>query len=67
MTIVTLYCNKRNPNKRLEIHADGHSHWSVRQFMQWGDIKNYTGDGKLHRWRRENLNVLLEDYRKIIQ
>lgn len=25
-------------------------------------IKNVTGDRKLHRWRKENLNVLLEDY-----
>ena len=59
---VTIYRNKRNHNKYIEVHNDGHYHNAVKQFMQWGDVKNYTGDGCLHRWRAENLKVLLDDY-----
>ena len=35
--------------------------------MYWkkNGVKNYTGDGKLHRWRKENLNELLRDYKKV--
>ena len=72
MTTIKTYRNKRNPNKYLEVHNDGHSHNSLKQYMFWSKnpdgavlsdpIKNVTGDRKLHRWRKENLNVLLEDY-----
>lgn len=69
---IKTYRNKRNPNKYLEVHNDGHYHNSLKQYMFWSKnpdgavlsdpIKNVTGDRKLHRWRKENLNVLLEDY-----
>ena len=72
MTTIKTYRNKRNPNKYLEVHNDGHYHNSLKQYMFWDEnpdgtalsdpIKNVTGDRKLHRWRKENLNVLLEDY-----
>lgn len=72
MTMIKTYRNKRNPNKYLEVHNDGHYHNSLKQYMFWSKnpdgtvlsdpIKNVTGDRKLHRWRKENLNVLLEDY-----
>ena len=63
MTTITLYQNKRNSNKYLEVHNDGHYHNSVRQFLKWSNgVKYFTGDRLLHRWRRENLNELLEDY-----
>lgn len=72
MTTIKIYRNKRNPNKYLEVHNDGHYHNSLKQYMFWSKnpdgavlsdpIKNVTGDRKLHRWRKENLNVLLEDY-----
>ena len=71
---VTFYQNKQNPNKYLEVHNDGHSHNSVRQFMHWkfvkkgtvlSETKNFTGDGKLHRWRKKNLEELLEDYGEV--
>lgn len=72
MTTIKTYRNKRNPNKYLEVHNDGHYHNSLKQYMFWSKnpdgavlsdpIKNVTGDRKLHRWRKENLNVLLEDY-----
>lgn len=72
MTTIKTYRNKRNPNKYLEVHNDGHYHNSLKQYMFWSKnpdgavlsdpIKNVTGDRKLHRWRMENLNVLLEDY-----
>ena len=72
MTTIKTYRNKRNPNKYLEVHNDGHYHNSLKQYMFWSKnpdgavlsdpIKNVTGDRKLHRWRKENLNVLLKDY-----
>ena len=72
MTTIKTYRNKRNPNKYLEVHNDGHYHNSLKQYMFWSKnpdgavlsnpIKNVTGDRKLHRWRKENLNVLLEDH-----
>ena len=72
MTTIKTYRNKRNPNKYLEMHNDGHYRNSLKQYMFWSKnpdgailsdpIKNVTGDRKLHRWRKENLNVLLEDY-----
>lgn len=63
MTTTTIYQNKRNENKYLEIHNDGHYHNTVRQYMEWQNgVKNFTGDGRLHRWRKPNLSVLLEDY-----
>jgi len=31
--------------------------------MKWDNgIKNFIGDGKLHRWRKANLMELLADY-----
>ena len=72
MTTIKVYRNKRNPNKYIEVHNDGHYHNSLKQYMFWSKnpdgtvlsdpIKNITGDRKLHRWRKENLNVLLEYY-----
>lgn len=71
MTTVKYYQNKRNPNKIIEVHNDGHRHNTVRQFMYYeyrkngillSITKNMNGDGRLHRWRKSNLNQLLEDY-----
>ena len=71
---VKTYQNKRNSNKYLEVHNDGYYHNSVRQYLQHnqkvggkrcGIVRNYTGDGNLHRWRKANLNELLEDYREV--
>lgn len=63
-TIVKYYVNKINRNKYLEIHNDGYGHKTVKQFMNWNRtrVTNYTGDGNFHRWRKYNLDVLLEDY-----
>lgn len=66
MIQVSFYRNKRNENKYLEVHNDGHYHNTVRQFMLCRNgVKNMTGDGFLHRWRKNNLLDLLEDYEKI--
>ena len=74
MTTVSIYRNKSNPNKFLEVHNDGHYHNRVRQYLLWkyrkrgvllSETKNYTGDGVLRRWRAENLRELLEDYDRI--
>ena len=71
---VKTYQNKRNKQKYIEVHSDGHHHNSVRQYIQHdqkvagrkvGVVRNYTGDGKLHRWRKDNLNELLEDYKEV--
>lgn len=61
--LIYTFINKRNPHKKLEIHCDGHRHYSVRPYMEFENgVVNRIGDGKLHRWRKENLYKLLEDY-----
>ena len=66
-TKVTIYQNKRNPNKYIEVHNDGCYHNSVRQFLHWSNgVKYFVGDRRLHRWRANNLKELLEDYSKVI-
>ena len=67
MTTISIYQNKRNAHKYLEVHNDGHYHNTVRQYMFYSrnKVKNLLGDRCLHRWRKENLKVLLEDYRKV--
>lgn len=63
MTTVKIYQNKKNKNKYLEVHNDGYYHNSLKQFMEWKNgVKNFTGDRKLHRWRKPNLMELLVDY-----
>ena len=64
-TTVNTYQNKRNPNKYIEEHNDGYGHRSLKQYMKWGDVKNPTGDGNLHRWRKDNVDELLEDYEEV--
>ena len=60
---VTIYRNKRNPHKYIEVHNDGYYHNAVRQYMLFSNgVKNMVGDGFLHRWRKKNLDSLLEDY-----
>lgn len=63
-TEVDTYRNKRNPNKYVEVHRDGYGHRSAKQYMHWdeNDVTNPTGDGNLHRWRKGNMDELLEDY-----
>lgn len=65
-TTIKTYRNKRNKNKYIEVHNDGHYHNSVKQFMKWSNgVKNLLGDRCLHRWRKVNLNELLKDYKEI--
>lgn len=66
-TKVSIYVNNRNPHKFIEVHNDGHYHNSVRQYLYWPatKTKNFTGDKFLHRWRKQNLDELLSDYRKV--
>lgn len=67
MTTVKVYKNKRNKHKYIEVRNDGHYHNTVRQFMFWKatGVKNYNGDGCLHRWRIGNLRCLLDDYEEV--
>lgn len=62
--MIKIYRNKQNPYKFLEVHNDGHYHNSVRQYIKTQNLHTpqYTGDGNLHRWKSENLKVLLDDY-----
>lgn len=64
MTTIAIYRNRRNRHKYLEVHSDGYSHWTVRQFMNFNEhgVVNPTGDGFLHRWRKAYLDEVLEDY-----
>ena len=76
MTTITIYRNKRNEHKFIEVHNDGHHHNSLKQYLQWernvvtGEplpkpVKNITGGRRLHRWRKANLKELLEDYEPV--
>ena len=64
MTTIKIYRNKRNEHKYLEVRNDGHYHNAVRQYIYTPETAcvGLTGDGMLHRWRKENLAELLEDY-----
>ncbi len=66
-TTVTVYVNKRNSNKFIEVHDDGYYHYSLRQFLYWecNKVKNMVGDPALRRWRKINLSDLLEDYDEV--
>lgn len=66
-TQIKLYRNKRNGNKFIEVHNDGHRHNSVRQFIRTANLHKpqYTGDGNLHRWGINSLRELLEDYMEV--
>lgn len=66
-TTVSLFVNKRNPNKYIEVHNDGQYHNSLRQFMFWEktDVKNMVGDPYLRRWKKANISELLSDYVKV--
>lgn len=65
-TIIRIFKNKRNTNKRLEIHNDGHYHYSVKSYMEWDNgVKNLLGNKKLNRWKKVNLVELLEDYEEV--
>ena len=67
MTTITIYQNRRNEHKYLEVHNDGYYHNSVKQYMLCTDgTRNLTGDRRLHRWRNQNLIGLLEDYMPVI-
>ena len=63
MTTIQVYRNRRNSNKYIEVHNDGHYHNSLKQYLYWernvvtGEplpkpVKNITGDRRLHRWRK---------------
>lgn len=67
-TVYKIYVNKKNENKYIEVKFDGEGHRSVRQYMSWKgtNIKNYTGDGKFHRWRKVDFEKLMEDYKEDI-
>ena len=64
MTTIKVYRNKRNEHKFIEVRNDGHSHNAVRQYIYTPATAHVglTGDGMLHRWRKANLEELLEDY-----
>ena len=65
----TYYRNKRNPHKVIIVKKDGYGHNLVKQIMV---VKNMFGEiiindyvGFFSRWRKHNLDVLLEDYFKV--
>lgn len=63
---ITVYQNKYNNNKFIEVHNDGHRHYSVKQYMKWSSGKtSLTGDGHLHRMSKSYLTELLKDYKAI--
>lgn len=35
MTTIQVYRNRRNSNKYIEVHNDGHYHNSLKQYLYW--------------------------------
>ncbi len=64
-----IYRNTRNGNKFLEVVRYACGHYHVAQFMQWGEIWNYTcgrmGRRRRTRWTKTDLRVLLSDYTEV--
>lgn len=62
-----IYRNNRNENKYLEVVHYGCGHYHVVQFTKWENIVNKLGTltGRRHRWRKANLQDLLEDYHEV--
>lgn len=65
--VVTIYRNKENHDKYLEVHRYSCSHATIRQFMYWEDcgVRNMLGDTFLHRITKVNLTILLSDYERV--
>lgn len=68
---VEFYQNKRNENKYLEVHHSNCGHYTVAQFMntccgrQWTGVRHNRR--KMHRWKKADLNALLEDYKSVVE
>ena len=75
MTIKTIYRNKMNRNKYLEVVHYPCGHYHVVQFIRFSPRTSYNGKEIINynggtfkfprhrcRWRLSNLKVLLEDY-----
>lgn len=65
MTTIQVYRNRRNSNKYIEVHNDGHYHNSLKQYLYWernvitGEplpepVKNITGEQRKHSRRKED-------------
>lgn len=63
----TIYQNKRNENKFIEVVRYSCGHYYAVQFMQWGDIVNKLGSrtGRRFRFRKGSIGSILEDYTKV--
>ena len=69
---ITIYRNKRNEHKYIEVKRTKCSHFYVKQFIQPGNhIRYYVGStlkkpqGFWGRWKLANLKELLKDYEKV--
>ena len=56
------YVNKKNNNKVIMVTRYACGHYVFKNFMMWGSIVNYMGDGNLHRIKKDFLNEILADY-----
>ena len=63
----TIYQNKRDEDKYLEVVRYSSGNYYAVQFMKWGSIVNKLGSrtGRRFRWTKRSLEVLLEDYRPV--
>ena len=43
MTTIQVYRNRRNSNKYIEVHNDGHYHNSLKQYLYW-ERNVFTGE-----------------------
>lgn len=65
---ITLYQNKRNPHKFIEVKHTNDRHYMWRQYLEWNNgVKNFTTGTKLfRRYRKGNIaDVINSDYVKL--
>lgn len=59
----TIYRNKRNEHKFLEVVTYDPGHVYMVQFIRWDNgIVNRVGDNRRHRVSRDTLSSILDDY-----
>lgn len=65
MKKLTIYRNKRNENKYIEVVRYGCGHYYAVQFMQWNNgVKNKLGSrtGRRFRFLKGTLDTILAEY-----
>ena len=61
-TKITIYRNKKNLHKYVEVHNDGYGHRSFKRFTRWQNGVTCNHDTSLSRLYKSDIQALLKDY-----